>query len=500
MKTPVKNIKINKIADNEYSGFAGLKNLTASRKSITGRWLVNNLGVVLLILLIIETFFIYAVQTYYYNSARQYMVSKVNAVSSILSRYSADSSRNFSFEVRNMVENFSDKDKMELMAVNSKGRVVLTSSGFSPDNSSVMPDVEDAVESSGMGYFIGRQHNGEKIMAVSVSIGSLSTEYNALRVVISMSAIDEQITSFVIMMTLACLAVIMLLLFSGLYFVGSIVKPIQQISLTARKFATGDFSERIVNNNHDEIGDLCIAINHMADELSSAEAMKNEFISSVSHELRTPLTAIKGWAETLSMADDPETTEKGIRVIVNETERLSQMVEELLDFSRIQSGRFNMQKTTMDILAELEEAVLIYGEKAKHDNIEIVYNAPEMLPFVMGDKNRLKQVFINVIDNAIKYSDPNGTVTVEATYDDEAHFIQIVVADNGCGISKADLPKVKTKFFKANHTRRGSGIGLAVADEIISMHNGTLTVMSEENVGTTVVIRLPVESKGEANG
>lgn len=488
----MKDIKINTIPDNEYAGIAGLKRLKTSRKSITGRWLVNNIGVVLLILLILETFFIYAVQTYYYNSAKQYMTSKVNAVTSVLSRYSSDSSKNFSAEVRNMVESFSDKDKMELMVVNSKGRVVLTSSGFSPDNSSSMPDVDESAENLSIGHFVGRQQNGEKIMAISASIASLNSEYSALRVVVSMSAIDEHITSLIIMVTLGCLAVIMLLLFSGLYFVGSIVKPIQQISLTAGKFAKGDFSERIVNESRDEIGDLCIAINHMADELSSAEAMKNEFISSVSHELRTPLTAIKGWAETLNMANDPETTEKGIRVIVNETERLSQMVEELLDFSRMQNGRFNMQQSTMDILAELEEAVLIYGEKAKHDNIEIVYNAPEMLPFVMGDKNRLRQVFINVIDNAIKYSNPNGTVTVEATSDDESHFIQIVVADNGCGISKTDLPKVKTKFFKANHTRRGSGIGLAVADEIISMHKGTLTVMSEENIGTTVVIRLPV--------
>lgn len=487
----MKDIKINTVSNERYEGMAGIRRLKTSRKSITGRWLINNIGVIFLMMLILETFFIYALQTYYYNSAKQYMTSKVNAVTSVLSRYATDSSKNFSAEIRNTVESFSDKDKMELMVINSKGRIVLTSSGFSPDNTLEMPDVEEAVETKGMGHFVGKQPNGEKIMAVSASVGSLNSEYSALRVVISLSSIDENITSFIIMVTLGCIAVLMLIMFSGLYFVGSIVKPIQQISQTAGKFAKGDFSERIVNNSHDEIGDLCIAINHMADELSSAEAMKNEFISSVSHELRTPLTAIKGWAETLSMADDAETTEKGIRVIVNETERLSEMVEELLDFSRMQSGRFNMQKTTMDILAELEEAVLIYGEKAKHDNIEIIYNAPEMLPFVMGDKNRLRQVFINVIDNAIKYSDPDGTVTVEATSDDEEHFIQIVVADNGCGIKASDLPKVKTKFFKANHTRRGSGIGLAVADEIITMHGGTLSLMSEENVGTTVIIRIP---------
>ena len=122
----------------------------------------------------------------------------------------------------------------------------------------------------------------------------------------------------------------------------------------------------------------------------------------------------------------------------------------------------------------------------------MIYNAQEMLPFVMEEKNRLRQVFINVIDNAIKYSKADGTVTVNATADDDEHCIQIMIADNGCEIKKSDLPKVKTKFFKANHTRRGSGIGLAVADEIVTMHNGKLKIISEEGVGTTVVIRLPV--------
>jgi signal transduction histidine kinase len=230
----------------------------------------------------------------------------------------------------------------------------------------------------------------------------------------------------------------------------------------------------------------------MADELSKAEEMKNEFISSVSHELRTPLTAIKGWAETLSIDHDEQTMDKGIRVIVNETERLSQMVEELLDFSRMQNGRFTMEKARMDILAELEDAILIYDEKAKRDKITLNYNAPEMLPLIYGDKNRLRQVFINVIDNAIKYSDPGCTINIEAS--EIEGYIQIAVEDNGCGIKASDLPRIKTKFFKANHTRRGSGIGLAVADEIVTMHNGTLEVQSQEGVGTTVIITLPTEN------
>ena len=283
------------------------------------------------------------------------------------------------------------------------------------------------------------------------------------------------------------------MLISGLFFVKSIVRPVRAASKTARRIASGDFKTRIERVSNDELGELCQSINFMADELENTEKMKNEFISSVSHELRTPLTAIKGWAETLLDTDnyDAATLKKGMRVISAETERLSGMVEELLDFSRIQNGRFSLVFQKMDLLAELGEAVLMYTEKARREDIQIIYNEPEMLPIIYGDKNRLRQVFINVIDNAIKYSDPGDTVKIDAFR--QGDNIVITVADTGCGISPEDLPKIKTKFFKANQTRRGSGIGLAVASEIIQMHNGAIDIESTLNVGTTVLIHLPIQ-------
>ncbi|MCM1227717.1 MAG: HAMP domain-containing histidine kinase [Clostridium sp.] len=462
-----------------------------AKKSITKRWLVNNLGVVLMILMIIEMIFIYIAQNYYYGSARQYIVSRLNSVTSILSLYADDPNVNFSSEVRNMLENFSEKDKMELMAINSKGHVVLTSSGFSPDPDIIMTDYAEAEKSEdNYGFYTGKLGNGEKIMAATYSIADMNTEYSAFRVVISLSEIDDAITVLIIVLTAICIAILLLMTFTGMYFIKSIVKPVAQISATAAKFAKGDFSVRIENNSTDEIGELCRAINHMADELSSADAMKNEFISSVSHELRTPLTAIKGWAETIKTECDPVITGKGIKVITNETERLSGMVEDLLDFSRMQNGHFSLQQETMDILAELGDAVLIYAEKARKENITMIYEEPEMLPFVYGDKNRIRQVFINIIDNAIKYSEEGETVKIIASETGNGG-IKITVEDNGCGIKKSDLPKIKTKFYKANHTKKGSGIGLAVADEIIAMHGGTLTVESEEGKGTKVTILIP---------
>jgi signal transduction histidine kinase len=358
-----------------------------------------------------------------------------------------------------------------------------------------MADYEEAKASKqGIATQIYELSTGEKVVAVTAVINARDSQYSALRMLSSMKKIDNQILIISITTLVVSAAIMLLIFFSGMYFIRSIVYPIRSIGDMTKQFAKGDFSERIKKESDDELGELCDSINYMADELSNTEQMKNEFISSVSHELRTPLTAIKGWTETVtSMYEDKETFKKGMRVITSETERLSQMVEELLDFSRIQDNRLTLIMDTIDILAELGETVLIYQERARALGIKLDYYEPEMLSFVYGDKNRLRQVFINIVDNAIKYSDKGDTVSVEA-YEEHGE-ICISISDTGMGISAEDLPKVKTKFFKANHTRRGSGIGLAVADEIIQRHGGTLTINSEQGVGTTVLITLPCMEK-----
>ncbi len=430
---------------------------------------------------------------YYYNSAKQYISSRLNMVSGMLSQYYADNPSSFTSEVRSIVENWSDKNRMELMTVSGSGQVSMTSSGFAPTFDVLTQDYYDALESGSSGTFTGRLPSGEKVIAISIVTPDTAGEFSVIRIMASTAMIDRHIASLIIIAAATFGAILSLMMFSGMYFVKSIVLPVRQLGATARRYARGDFSVRMPVQSDDEIGELCEIINKMADELSQSEAMRNEFISGVSHELRTPLTAIKGWAETIgSMPDDSETIVKGMRVITSETERLSEMVEELLDFSRMQNGKFTLTKGNVDILAELGDAVLIYTEKAKKEGIELVYAEPEDLPAVYGDRNRLRQVFINVIDNAIKYSEKGGLVTVQAILADE-NRIEIEVSDTGCGISPEDLPKIKTKFFRANHNKRGSGIGLAVADEIITMHSGTLEVFSEQGMGTTVVIMLPVK-------
>jgi len=318
------------------------------------------------------------------------------------------------------------------------------------------------------------------------SSGSL---IGSIRYMVSMDRADQQTTVVILTLVAVGLFIMLLITFSGMYFIRSIVTPIRQMSATAKQIAQGDFEVRIEKSKDDEIGQLCEAINDMASELGATERMKNDFISSVSHELRTPLTAIKGWAETLHDGADPVTAEKGISVIIRESERLSGLVEELLDFSRLQSGRLRLMVSKIDILAELDEAVYMFTDRARTEHKQLNYEENTVLSPVYGDVDRLRQVFVNIIDNALKYTGEGGTITVSPKEADG--FIQVVIRDTGCGIPAEHLPNVKKKFYKANQLVRGSGIGLAVADEISVLHGGSLTVESREGVGTTVTISLP---------
>jgi signal transduction histidine kinase len=463
----------------------------AQKNTITRRWLLNSFVTILLVLISVIIVASIAIRSFFYSAVRSEIISRSNVHTTLLETYATDSPADYSNEVRNLVEDFEDKDKMELMAINPDGEVVITSSGFAPPIDMFMPDFDAAMLSGERTSETRYNLNGENVLAITVLSTVSSDEIAALRYAVSLDKIDQQIVLFIALITIICLCILLFVILTSSYFINSIVRPVGKVGETARRIAQGDFGVRLQKQNDDEIGELCDTINDMAEELSQSEKMKNDFISSVSHELRTPLTAIKGWAETLSTGEtaDLALLQKGMHVIIGETERLSQMVEELLDFSRIQSGRFNLVKDNLDIIAELSDAVLMFTERIKREQMSLIYNEPDYLAMVYGDRNRLRQVFVNIIDNAIKYSNPGDTITISVGR--AASKVMISIQDTGCGIKAEDLPKIKAKFYKANSTRRGSGIGLAVADEIISQHGGTLEILSKEQAGTTVIISLP---------
>lgn len=468
------------------------------RRGITRRWTTNVLAGIVLLLVLVEIAAIAAVRYYYYQNVENALELRARQAYNTFSLYVSSPTFDFETGAWDFVEAFRDKEKMELQVINADGEAVVSSSGFVPQEQT-MPDYELAKTAEDqMGVWHGRTADGESVMAMTVVIrDGQQNVLGSVRYIVSLELVNRQLLIFSVLMLLFGLAIVFFVMLSSTYFVNTIVSPVAEIGRAARRIALGDYDFRIEKKYDDEIGDLCDTINYMAGEISAAEQMKNDFISSVSHELRTPLTAIKGWSETLREggAGDAEMTAKGLEVISDEAERLSGIVEELLDFSRMQSGHISMQFTRMDLLAELEEAVVLFRDRAKREGIELIYVEAAELPPIVGDRDRLKHVFINIIDNAIKYSNPGGRVRVEAA--DMGAHVQVVISDSGVGIAKADLPNVKNKFYKANRTRPGSGIGLALADEIVRRHKGKLEIESEEGVGTTVTITLPAAAKDD---
>ena len=365
-----------------------------------------------------------------------------------------------------------------------------------------MPDLDDALKNgTGEAITTSQLSTGEDIMAgTRIFTSQDGTVIGAIRFVTSISDINITIALYILLISLVGIAIIVAVIISGRFFIRSIVGPIKEMSQTARKIAEGNFDTPSLNKKYDdEIGDLSDSINYMAHELKQTEQLKNDFISRVSHELRTPLTAIKGWSETMLLTGDDidrGTFNKGMNIILKESGRLTSIVEELLDFSRLQSGRLKLITEKTDLVAELDEAVYILKERSIQEKKHLMFDTPiEPFPPVMGDKNRLRQVFLNIIDNALKYTPEGGNVTVQILND--LSNITVLISDTGCGIAPEDLPKVKEKFYKANQNVGGSGIGLAVADEIVQMHGGSLDIESGIGVGTTVKIQIPVYNEAE---
>ena len=278
----------------------------------------------------------------------------------------------------------------------------------------------------------------------------------------------------------------------NIWFNRSVNKPIQNLTESAQRIAAGSYGVQAVKHADNEIGELTDEINEMSSKIALADKATTEFISQISHELRTPLTAITGWSETIQY--DPAVqgdSLRGAKIISKEAERLTSMVSDLLEFTRIQDGRFNLRIELIDIAAELEDSLFNYGNLMRQAGIEINYDAPDYeIPLIPGDPERLKQVFLNLLDNAANHGGDGKTVDVELKLDID--HIVISIRDHGRGIPEDELPFVKNKFFKGSSKNRGSGIGLAVCDEIVTRHGGELIISNAENGGCIATVRLPI--------
>ena len=472
------------------------------RSGITRRWLRGSLFLTVLLVLLVESMFVYNFGRSYYNSVQQTMMRRFSSINGQLKMYTGDTAQktaaNRSVALRRMVEQFADKDKYEFMLLDGYGGVIASSSGTGADGIVVQDDFNKAQDApDGVGVAIYRTASGETVMAVCSLVPYAAEDVAAMRLVTSLTLVQAQLKSVFIVSLVVVAAILGFTVASGLYFVRGIVVPLGQVERIAASIARGELDVRlpVTGDERDEVDRLRGTINQMAEGLEETEKMKNEFISSVSHELRTPLTSIRGWVETLRTLDDPtdENYRKGLEIINNETARLYNMVEELLDFSRLQNGRIQMNNHPLDLVAELTDAVLFCEARIRQEGMILSYTEPEEMIPVYADPDRLRQVFINILDNAIKYSAPGGRITVKLWKGQYKAFIEII--DQGRGIPPEDLENVKTKFYKGSNSVRGSGIGLALVDSIMTALDGTMDIQSTLGRGTVVTLGLPLYHK-----
>ena len=459
------------------------------------RWLVNTLFVVLPLAIVCVFAVTASFAAYYYSGMESDL------------RYRARTTTEFFAENMNVdynayyqscvkyAQTYEDRNSIELQFINAQGRLMASSYGPWAGDAPSTGEIREAMDTRTPRAFVGRDENtGEHIMAVSSPMVYSNGEViGVLRFVTSTRVMNMQIMMIATVSAAFFSVFVLIIVLLTNYYIHTILVPVADITEKAQRIAAGSYGVQIQTKYNDEIGVLAETINEMSNKISQNEKVQTDFISSLSHELRTPLTAITGWSETLLQDDHMDVqTRRGMEIILRESKRLTEMVLGLLEFSRIEGDRMTLNVEMADIRGEFEDTVFMYGSRLRQEGIDLNYIDTDVdVPEIPCDPKRLRQVFLNILDNAAKHGGDGKTIDASVRLTDVAVIIEI--RDYGPGIPEDELPLVKKKFYKGSSKARGTGIGLAVCDEIVTMHDGTLDITNAEGGGTRVRICLPLE-------
>ena len=457
------------------------------------RWLLNTISVVFALGLVCVLAVTASFAAYYYSNMESDMKNRAKTTTDFFADYINQSYNEYYQSCVTYTQTFENKNTLELQFISKDGDLVASSFGQWAGEAPNTPEIWEAVNERVSSTFVGKDTNtGERIMAVSCPMIYANGEViGVLRYVTSTRLVDGQIFLVALVSGLVLLMVLVVVMISSGYYLRSIMNPVSEITEKAKRIANGSYGVQIKTPYRDEIGELADTINEMSNKIAQNEKMQAEFISQLSHELRTPLTVINGWSETLLADENMDAdTRQGMKIISSEAKRLTEMVMELLDFTRMQDGRMTLTVEPTDIRAEFEDTVYMYGSRLAQDGIQLNYlDNDEDIPEIPCDPKRLRQVFLNILDNAAKHGGEGKRIDASMHYEDDAVVVRI--RDYGPGIPEDEIPLVKKKFYKGSSKARGTGIGLAVCDEIVEMHGGTLTLENAQGGGTLVTVTLP---------
>lgn len=461
------------------------------------RVIKNYFIIIIITVTLFEGLFIFYVQNYYYDSVRQSLKNQVEYTNSVYNT-SINNIENTTFDEK--ISNILDKQtvggslKYATQVINKDKYIIIDQYGIKKHEKIDAEDVNKALQGVKDLYPIAHriESTNEHVMSISVPIKINNVIEGAIRYTVSLTEIDATIFKLALGLMLAGIFILIIAISLSLRFAETIIQPLIELKEFANELAHGNFSIKLKDTiiSDDEIGDLAKTFVYMAAEIDKSEKLKEEFISSISHELRTPLTSIKGWSETLGYEGITRNElDLGLGIIQDETERLIKLVEELLDFSRLASDRIKLKIDTVDIKKLAIGVVNQLKVKSNEKNIKLnVEFENDNIDLIQGDKDRLRQVLINLIQNSIKFTDEGGFINIKVSQGEE--YTTIKVVDNGEGIEKENLEKVLDKFFQEDYNKAGSGLGLAISNEIVKLHGGKMTLNSKKGVGTSITVKI----------
>ncbi|WP_352420616.1 HAMP domain-containing sensor histidine kinase [Proteiniborus sp.] len=461
-------------------------------KSIKKRLVIYFMFIIIITVVTLEIFLINTVKQNYYKNLEDNLYNQIKMSSDLYYQYFSDAT--LYENVLNNVDTFWRQTTAQVQIIDLGGNIIMDSIGVTSFDDTKMEDVNKALNGQ-KGKWIGKvDYDSEQVMAISYPLKSRDNIVGVLRFITSLREVNSDIKEIASVFLWLGLVVVLISGFVSILFANSIIGPLKEVTTAAEKMALGDFKTKSMKKYDDEIGKLSDTLNYMSDEILKREQLKTDFISSVSHELRTPLTSIKGWAITLKQGyETKEILADGLDIIEKESDRLTFMVEELLDFSKFVSGKIILERELVNVVDIIEHIKKQLTPRAIRDQIDFHVSYEDNLPKTYSDGNRLKQVFINILDNAFNFTLSGGEVIFETKYEYPNYIFYI--KDTGCGIPKEELPRIKEKFYKGKTSKSKNGIGLSICDEIVNLMNGSLEIKSQCNKGTEVIITLPLQER-----
>ncbi|NLL05621.1 MAG: HAMP domain-containing histidine kinase [Clostridiaceae bacterium] len=464
-------------------------------KSIRGRLVGSHLIIILLTVTVFSCILVFLLRQYYYGDVETILNEQVEFAVNSYGNYADE--KDLEKNAKKLLDNIYVNTYAQVQIIDNEGKILADSeeSGLVGTTANY-PDVQNAIKNKKKAKWIGKvSMTYERVLSISQPIivkkDSDTDIKGIIRLTSTLSEIDSIILKMVLFFVLIGIVVVLFVLIVSFFLSGTIIKPVKEITNAAEEIALGRLDIRVPKRYDDEVGKLAVTLNHMAKEISNHQKLKDDFIASISHELRTPLTSIKGWASTLNSSDFSNMDEfrEGLEIIENETDRLALLVNELLDFSKLESKSTSLGIEALDVDEFLSEIRNQMNPRAQRQGIVLELEVEDDLPLIKADRNRLKQVMINILDNSLKYTQEGGRIKISAQSKKEE--ILISVEDTGIGIPEDDLHKVKEKFYKVSTSYSGNGLGLAICDEIVRLHNGRMEISSIFGKGTRVDVFMP---------